>query len=347
MAINSSSANAETKMKPVEQAVFDFFEIIIVLNPLSMFLVNLFAPHAAVSYVFSKKKRWLEKFYAFLAKAMPYKWNNYWIERVGVQNYSPKRQKLYYRYYDSSAETLKLLDRQVIEEIFWEYRDDHAFIEQICSNYRPSDELLAKLCCESGVKYLYRFMHYGPFNKSQTLFLIQQAKSETMAQYPDIRTANLPILTFLADYLKKFESDAEIVRALYDFNDGGYGGEAAVKRWHNAVDHALMIRTQKTVTLAIRKKFDEAKWTNFCKETDVIYPEVQMCMNSDQYKIFHNTGHQMSAEAILYFMQKVDYPVCFLIFNYEDEMGLVTEDIKRIVKSDDQLYSIYISLVNK
>jgi len=153
-------------------------------------------------------------------------------------------------------------------------------------------------------------------------------------------------LEFLADYFKKFEADMDIVTELRDF-DGGPGGAVAAKRWLDTVEKALTCHAQKVLTTNLKKNFDEELWTRFCKDTKDICYEAEICMSGDQYKIFSHTGHRLSAEAIKFILLKPDHMLCCLVFHYEPDFGLITEEISNIVKCNNDLYRMYLTAVNR
>lgn len=345
MVTNSSPANAEQKRaSSLEQVVIDFLEIIFVCNPLSMFLFNLFAPRLAVEYVASKKSNHLTFCYAVLASLMPFYWNKYWMSLVGVQHYSKRLQKKYYLRYDSTSETLRAMDSDLVEEIFRENIDNCDVMEYISANHRPSDKMLLEFFQNGQIQYLRMFAKYGPFTKSQILQLIDVAKSEVMTGYSSAGLVDWRQLDFLVEYFKKFDTDSEITASLHNLNGLD---DAIVKHWKHAIDIAMEAHSQKVLTNNLRKNYDEKQWQNFCENTQNISYEAEICMCSDQYKVFHRTGHKLSAEAIKFMMQKADHMICCQIFHYEPNFGLITDEIASIVKSSRDLYPMYLSISTK
>jgi hypothetical protein len=87
------------------------------------------------------------------------------------------------------------------------------------------------------------------------------------------------------------------------------------------------------------KSYDLDEWSDLCTTTSDICPEAQKLMTEDMLRIFYKTNHNMSEEAIYFFLSKKKFVQ--EIFSHEPNFGIASKRIESIVKGSMDLLKVY------
>ena len=323
---------------------FYWVTVIFVANPLTMFFWNLFAPRKASEFIYtwvgSGKKT--KGFYRFLANLMPFRWNKYWIQRAGVEHYSLRQQVKYYLQYDTTSETLRRLNLDAVDTIYKSQKDNEFVRGQIYEFRRPSELVITSLFLGKSVGELRKFSQYGPFGKNAAQTLVNLAKCEVLESKESCR--KFPLTDYLADYVRVFKMDADMLERLRDFQ----GSARVTKIWFDRIEPAIVAFQQRMFTREQSKNNDVRPWRGFCKGNKVIYPEAQKVMSLKQLLIFYETGHRLSPDTVLYFL-KDGYPARFdMMLRWEKNKEIFsTGEAKEIVDENPRLSGVYKKFINQ
>lgn len=340
---NLPPADAGERPSHANGGILYWIMVIFVCNPLTMFFFNLFAPQKASKFIYtwSGSGKKLKKIYRFLANLMPFRWNKFWMSYAGIKQYSPRQQTKYYLEHETTGEILRLLDIKEVDKLFYTQKKNKLVREQIYEFRRPSDSVFATMFLGKDVRDLRKFAHFGPFGKNVALSLVNCAKCEVLESKSDCQ--KFPMTDFLADYVRMFKMDDEMLERLRDFQ----APEQKTKIWFSRINPAIEAFQQRMFAREQYKNKDVRPWRNFCKTTKEIYPEAQTVMNQKQHLIFYETGHTLSKKAVLYFLKDGNPSRFELMLEWEKKKGVFKGEAKEIIEDNPGLSRRYEEFINQ
>ena len=319
----------------INGGILYWLTVIFICNPLTMFFFNLFAPRKASEFIYTWRGSGtkLKNFYMILADQTPFYWNKYWMQRAGVEHYSPSQQTKYYLQFDTTGKTLRKLDDGTVCKLFFSTKNK-LIKEQIYENCRANDDLFTSLCLGKCISDLRRLVEPGPLGKGQVFAMIKMAKCEVLEGGKG--SQKFPLTDFLADYVRMFKMDEEIIDELRNFDVP----KEHAKVWFDRINPAIETFKQRLFTKDQQKNHDVRPWRNFCKTTKGICPEAQVLMNQKQHLIFYENGHRLSQKAIVYFLRGGN-PARFDLILRHERKDVFGDEAMSIINANEVLCGIY------
>lgn len=327
-----------------------FLQIIFVCNPLTMFFFNLFAPQKAARFAFQPKfGQTMRDCYTFFASLMPFYWNKFWIELAGVGDYDDKLQERFCWEFSRKPETLKQMSDGALR-LLWRRRGvtplsdkktrlEHAmlFIEAGKMNDCRFEDVLDFV--EDYIVWAY--IKRGALPKQHLRMLtLKAACNSSTADYRGFSVQhelNGRFLQILVAYTKKYGLTSECLQIVHHV--GITKPEA--DKLQGVIDESMNIFSQRSYTVSQKSESDLTGWRAFCKSSKKIYTEAQMQMNVAQYLIFNETGHTLDVDAILFFVRKVNKPMCQEIFRHEPDHGVAAQEVSSLINATPELRNMF------
>lgn len=310
-------------------------ELFLIFNPLTLFVLNIFKPRWARSMahfdaLYDKKS---QKFFTEQAKKWPWNWAKYWYTREELKDLSEKRQIDYYYDVDCSAKTLAAMSSEaslaVIDDGMGKNFEE---FKQNINGIKMSPELfrafIQKSINEDDMSTLSDYLKRGTISKDLVECLFDEAGDFD----------NTWLASVFYDYVERCGLGQEMLKNLLARSSSAKFKEEVEKR-QNIYSQRLFAKSQRG------SKLTDA-WLPYCKTVKEICPQAQMEMDSDQYHIFHSTGHHLDADAILHILgHNSDRTMAKLIFEYEPFFGMIRNDIKELVDHTPALSDLYQSVM--
>ena len=363
--------------KPISTCVSDallfivrLFLFVLLGNPLSMFVLNLFAPRCTAEFaknqnLFGKK---IYACYESFALKWPFYWSKWWMKLDDIRKYPVNKQIQYFLKVsfknDTAVETLKKMMssegmnfNDACEKLFFEYGDRKLPIRELRSrmvnecvvawhdnvtvmefmmrNVRLDYYALGKVIQratkdEQMQNELKSYIVRGAISYEQFGLLIDAVTT-------DSGSADLQMLGILIDYVKRYGISKEHL--------------ARVKKQYptpcaELVEEASTWYTQMKAVKSFKNTAEgKSAWRKFCKETKKILPEVQAMMTPTQYAIFHNVGLKLDIEAIKAFLNRSDKALWNEVFTKE-KATCQSGEIRAFIRSNPVLELAYVNSRN-
>lgn len=352
--------------KPISTCVSDallfivrLFLFVLLGNPLSMFILNLFAPRSTAEFaknqnLFGKK---IYAFYEYWALKWPFYWAKWWMKLEDIRKYPVKKQIKYFLKVsfknNTAVETLKKMMsfegmnfNDACEKLFFEYGDKKLPISELRSrkvgqcvvagrynvtvaefmmrnvrlDYYALQSVIKRARTDSQMQdELKAYISRGAINSDQFELLIDAVTT-------DSGSADLQMLGILIDYVKRYGISQEHLARIKE----QYPTPCA-----ELVEEATTWYTQMKAVKSFKNTAEgKSAWRRFCKETPVILPEVQKLMSFDQYCIFHNCGRVLDVEAIKAILNRRDQAMWKEMFAREWEHHLFDDEVMTLINDN-------------
>lgn len=353
--------------------VFRLCVFIVFGNPLSMFFINLLAPHCAAEFAknqayFGEK---IYRFYEYLALKLPFHWAKWWMKLENIRKYTANQQIKYFLKVsfknNTAVETLKAMMsaegmtfNDACEKLFFKYGDKKLPVKELHSREEGGcvcawrDNITVCIFMMRNVRLDYwslqevikRAVHDENLREELKKYM---ASGRLMAQQLDLLLdavatnsgeGHLQMLGILLDYVRRYgllPQQTERIAKQYP------------QQFCELLAEADMYHTQ-VKTVKAFKNTDKWKsdWREFCKETPLILPEVQAMMNFDQYCIFHNVGRVLAAKAVEEFLHRPDEALWKAVFTKEPYHGLLDAQMHTlVVECENGWNKVYLSVFGK
>ena len=344
------------------------FEFILFGNPLSMCVFNLFAPHKTAEFARNQVLfgEIIHDFYEERALKWPFFWARWWMKLDSISQYPIDMQIKYFLKVatknKTEVETLKAMPRKLngeiefwpkaYETLFFKYGDEKlpyketrwhmvgecsvghwanvTVAEFMMRNVRLSWYALKKVVQKAAVDddmrdELKKYLTRGKLNDSQFELLINAVTT-------DPGSGDLQMLGVLLDYIKCYGISKKYMERINEQYPSTFG---------ELVAEANTFYVQMKAHKAFKKSSEGlADWSKFCSETPKIIPEVQQLMSIEQYKIFHNVGHQLDISALKKFLSSNDKKLWHAVFINEKE-ACRSGEIREYIRGDANLELAY------
>ena len=311
------------------------FGFLLILNPITLFVLNIFKPAWANDFAHSDElySERCQKFFTRQAKKWPWLWAKYWYTHEEVKDLSKKRQIDYYYDVDCSAKTLAAMSSEaafvVIDDALGNnFEDFKKNINEIQMSPELFRAFIAKSEKEDDMSTLSDYLKRGTLSKELVECLADEAGDSVAGIY-----SNTWLALVFYDYIERCGIGQNLLKTLLERPNSAHFKKEIEKRQN--------IYSQRVFTKSQRGSKQIDAWISFCETTKEICPQAQMEMGLDQYHVFHETGHTLDAEAILHILKHYsNLTMAQLIFKYEPNYGMANDDIKEFVNNNPTLQDL-------
>lgn len=311
------------------------FGFLLILNPITLFVLNIFKPAWANDFAHSDElySERCQKFFTRQAKEWPWHWAKWWYTREELKELSVERQLDYYYDVDCSAKTLAAMSTEaafaVIDDALGNNSED---FKKNINEIQMSPELfrafIVKSKKEDDMSTLSDYLKRGTISKDLAECLANEARKSTTGVY-----SNTWLALVFYDYVERCGLGQEMLKNLLE--------RPSSAKFKEEVERRQNIYSQRVFTKSQRGTKQTDAWLAFCETTKEICKQAQMEMGLDQYHVFHETGHTLDAEAILHILKhNSNLTMAQLIFKYEPNYGMANDDIKEFVNNNPTLQDL-------
>ncbi len=310
------------------------FGFLLILNPITLFVLNIFKPRWANDFAHSDElySERCQKFFTRQAKKWPWHWAKWWYKLDELKYLSEKQQIDYYNNVNSSIETLMAMHTDVAAKVL---DDDFAFFKENVCSIKLNAELfrvfIAKSIEQQDWSVFEEYLKRGTLPKDQVVILAHEACHASVF-FCGWRKAC--VTGVFLDYVERCGLNNEL---RHEIGKSMWCNDVFLKEFRKR----LNIYDQRVFTKSQRGSKQIDAWISFCETTKEICPQAQMEMGLDQYHVFHETGHTLDAEAILHILKHYsNLTMAQLIFKYEPNYGMANDDIKEFVNNNPTLQDL-------
>lgn len=307
-------------------------QLLLIFNPLTLFVLNIFKPRWARSMahsdaLYDKKS---QEFFTRQAKEWPWHWAKWWYTREELKELSVERQLDYYYDVDCSAKTLAAMSRKAAFRVIDDgLGNNFEGLKKNINEIKMSPELfrvfIRKSFKEDDMSVLSDYLKRGTLSKELVECLADEARESTTGIY-----SNTWLALVFYDYVERCGLGQDLLKTLFERPNSAH--------FKKEVERRQGIYEQRVFTKSQRGSKSPHAWLHFCGKTKEICKQAQMEMGVDQYHVFHETGHTLDAEAILHILShNSDRTMAELIFEYEPNFGIANDDIKELVDNNPTL----------
>mgnify|MGYP006916071644 CR=1 FL=1 len=329
------------------------FGFLLILNPITLFVLNIIKPRWANDFAHSDElySERCQKFFTWQAKKWPWLWAKWWYTSKEIGCLTDDKQLDYYYNVSHSIETLNAMSihnsAKVIGKDFEGFKE---YIASVNTLNAMSTAISAKdayinmsynLFCafirasieKDDMSALGDYLKRGTLPKDQVKILSEYASDSTSGVY-----SNTWLALVFYDYVERCGLGQDLLKTLFERPNSAH--------FKKEVERRQNIYSQRVFTKSQRGTKQTDAWLAFCETTKEICPQAQMEMGLDQYHVFHKTGHTLDAEAILHILShNSDRMMAQLIFEYEPNYGIVSDDIKEFLDKNLVLRSLRDSVI--
>ena len=310
-------------------------QLLLIFNPLTLFVLNIFKPRWARSMahsdaLYDKKS---QEFFTEQAKEWPWHWAKWWYTSEELKELSVERQLDYYYDVDCSVKTLAAMSRKAAFRVIDDgLGNNFEGLKKNINEIKMSPELfrvfIRKSFKEDDMSVLSDYLKRGTLSKELVECLADEARESTTGIY-----SNTWLALVFYDYVERCGLGQDLLKTLFERPNSAHF-KKEVERRQNIYSQRVFTKSQRGT-----KQIDA--WISFCETTKEICPQAQMEMGLDQYHVFHETGHTLDAEAILHILKHYsNLTMAQLIFKYEPNYGMANDDIKEFVNNNPTLQDL-------
>ena len=310
-------------------------QLLLIFNPLTLFVLNIFKPRWARSMahsdaLYDKKS---QEFFTEQAKEWPWHWAKWWYTSEELKELSVERQLDYYYDVDCSVKTLAAMSRKAAFRVIDDgLGNNFEGLKKNINEIKMSPELfrvfIRKSFKEDDMSVLSDYLKRGTLSKELVECLADEARESTTGIY-----SNTWLALVFYDYVERCGLGQDLLKTLFERPNSAHF-KKEVERRQNIYSQRVFTKSQRGT-----KQIDA--WISFCETTKEICPQAQMEMGLDQYHVFHETGHTLDAEAILHILKhNSNRTMAQLIFKYEPNYGMANDDIKEFVNNNPTLQDL-------
>ena len=311
------------------------FGFLLILNPITLFVLNIFKPSWANDFAHSDElySERCQKFFARQARKWPWHWAKYWYTRKELKELSVERQVDYYYNVNRSAKTLAAISTEAAFRVIDDglgnnFEDFKKNINEIKLSPELFRAFIQKSFKEDDMSTLSDYLKRGTLPKELVECLADEARESTTGIY-----SNTWLALVFYDYVERCGLGQDLLKTLFERPNSAH--------FKKEVERRQGIYEQRVFTKSQRGTKQTDAWLAFCETTKEICPQAQMEMGLDQYHVFHETGHTLDAEAILHILKhNSNRTMAQLIFKYEPNYGMANDDIKEFVNNTPTLQDL-------
>lgn len=327
MKTNSNNSKASetvamsTKVFNLFGDAYLFIWWVILCNPLSMLVINLFKPKFAAKLAHQRLfcGEQMCSFYTKLALKWGFKWAKWWLTPDLLKNYTPEQQLKYFLVVNQNQNTLNALSEKACLLMVKHHSDK---LENVANDktLRLPDTLFNQTLNEQRIYLVERYVKRGTLPKEQTLAFMQAAIIESRFQITGCT------MKLFIEYVERCGLSKELFEK-FKKEPAGAGFMHCAIRAQNCYEQRCVVNRYHNLDT----ENAEAEWARYLREEGKLYVNPSMVMSLEQYKIFHKVGLTLKPDAILKFLEQKDFPMCEAIFRSEPNHGLVNEEIRKLI----------------
>lgn len=316
--------------KAVSTSLYDFFMFccrlvmfIVLGNPLSMFVLNLLAPHYVAEFAKNRAVfgETIYRFYEYLALKMPFYWAKWWMKIENIRKYSDKRQIKYFLKVSfkngTAVKTLKammsaegMVFNKACETLFFKYGDKELPVKKelryktyedgSSGAYWGRDTVMVFMMHHIRLDYwslkevIRKAVYSEDIRKELEKYLASgqlcydQVQLLIDAIFTDGHGIHLQMLGLLTGYVKRYGVEQEQMQYMKDkLPVSCFELVQNADKYHS---HCKAVRTGKK---------DLAKWEEYCRQVENLLPKAQELMTKEQYLVYSQTGHTLDPDAVI------------------------------------------------
>ncbi len=306
------------------------FWFLVLFNPLSIFLINLFKPSLSAKMAHSKTYcgDTICGFYTYLALKWPFKWAKWWIPLDKLRDYTVREQEIYFNDVHRGKEVLWALSPEAWARLM---KNIYAYpFKVLADGMRERNDLFAALLdltSKEGKEreLLKQYMHYGALPKPQMEILVDNVRKESSQGKHEV------LFRILCDYIERCGFSKEMTERI--LNDDAASQLLKDEVADSLTAHNQRVQTKNLFNLSTLEQVEA--WQKFCETNKRIHPMAQQEMSLNQYAMFHKLGHSLDAGAIAYLLWHRDEKMAELIFRTEPKFGILDEKIEFVLRKHE------------
>ena len=305
---------------------------VILMNPLSMLLFQMFIPRVAAAFAHNSFfcGEQLSDWYTDIALHWPFNWSKWWIKPKYLCGYKIDQQITYFEQVNHTEEVLWALNPKAWA-ILMKDCEGYGFV-YLAKELKNRDEFFSALVDltfteQKRGQLIKKYLRDGTLTKSQLSILADKACMESKQSIG-------VICDILYDYIERCAISNELTEKIINSDASDiFKKEITEKR----EAHIQKCATKHLYNLA--SDDDIRQWNELCAQGKVIYPAAQKEMSAGQYKIFHRNGHLLDVNAIVHFLWYGDTEIAGMIFNYEPKFGILDEKVSFVLEKHPEIRS--------
>ncbi len=346
------------------------FWFAVLINPLTLLILNLIAPAFAASLVHDEVYcgKTICKFYTYLALKWPFKWAKWWVTPDLLKNYTVREQEIYFNEVRQDEEVLWSLSPEAWAVLM---RDIYVYpFKKLANGLKERNDLFKALLDLTSLEgkerqLLKEYMSCDILPKAQLTILIEKACEESHPQGLGIigrillkyikrcgtlSKAQLTLLIkklcseeqqhcfdtvghILCDYVERCGISKDLMSKISDSEKISQVVKDAVAESNEA--YLQKVVTKRLYNLSSIEEVDE--WVKFCAKDKKICAFAQQEMSLNQYAIFHKQGHHLDAGAISYLLWYGGPEMAKQIFLNEPKFGILDSKIEFVLDKHEYL----------
>ena len=365
---------ATNKLKQCKIAL----QMIFICNPLSMFVLNLFAPAKAAAFAHREEfSPLMADVCSFLSYWLPWRWKKHWMVYENLADYQPAEQCRFFLTYSAKEETLKAMSEEA-RQMLWSIttkdsgkpKDKMLRVIEVFIRALPrlQDEQVPYLLDINRIYLFKMYIRHGTIRYVQVKMLVHAAVygHPTLPQYTptvgnggpesglqrnytaedvalakaDLNLKRQMFLNILTDYVRQHGIKPDVFAYIAELKAGTLGEEVS-----SAIRIALLVHEQRAFTVSHRKPEMSAIWRTYCEQQKNLCFEAQIWMTPAQYDVYHSTNHTLLPDAIAHYVRKGNLDMCRKIFLYEPEYGFVSEEIAHLVHANRDVETVFYQIL--
>ena len=367
--------------KPVSTGIYDVFVnvyrtvlFVLIGNPLSMFVINLFIPSQAAAFVGNSDYfgDGIAAFYTKCALKWPFRWAKWWMKAENISAYTVEQQVKYFFKVSfknkTEVETLKAMPQKGLfwpdayETLFFKYGKEWLPItesRQAPGVFYESGEHLYQCSYMRSTLVMEFMMMFCRLSYNAFAEVVKSAqKSQSGIVIGDMQIA-------LKNYLRRGAVSSTQVKLLAEaVPDGGgcnlqmlgimtdyikrYGVEKEIVQFLKSelpqncfelVAEADKIYRHCRAVRAGQK--DAAKWKEYCEQVPKLAKEAQKLMSFEQYLVYSDSGHTLDISAVWAFLKNGSEDFWKEIFAREPQHGVCNDVMERYIANHKDVSRIF------
>ena len=303
---------------------------VIFLNPLSMYVINLFKPKLASALahnpLFCGKD--MQLFYQKLATKGKFKRAKWWLSPKDLKNYTPAEQAIYFLMVNDSQETLNALTDEACIFLIQNHPDR---LKDAIKERKLTPEMFKRLLNSPLLAEIQSYIKKGTLPKEQLTILLDAAVQDSHARLQSL------IMSMVLEYIERCGISKDLFYQYFKKQVVGAGFAYAAQRAQHCYDQRIKVLQYRN----LETEKAQTEWAEYLKKEGKLYVNPSMVMTLKQYQIFHEVGLRLKEEAILRFLKEDNQKMIEAIFRLEPNHGIASEEIGKLVTDTPELNALY------
>ena len=319
-----------TKVINLWKDAYIFILWVIFLNPLSMYVINLFKPKLASALahnsLFCGKD--MQLFYQKLATKGKFKRAKWWLSPEDLKNYTPDEQAIYFLMVNDSQETLNALTDEACLFLIQNHPDR---LKDTIKERKLNTEMFKQLLNSPLLAEIQSYIKKGTLPKEQLALLLDAAVQDSHTCLQSM------IMSMVLEYIERCGISKDLFQKYFKNQGVGAGFAYAAQRAQRCYDQRIKVLQYRN----LETEKAQTEWAEYLKKEGKLYVNPSIVMSLKQYQIFHEVGLLLRDEAILHFLKKDNQKMIEAIFRLEPNHGIANEEIGKLVNDTPELNALY------